>query len=153
MAQPEEAEVAKHEGQLPPGWSGVMFRGRAAKNLVDRVPHRDWRQFTRCPYENLKDPGRVHIDPLGNLHLCQGISIGNLFKIPLSRLSKDYDPDSHPITGPLLNGGPVKLAKKYGLRHKKAYADACHMCYEMRLALRKKFPGILAPGQMYGNLG
>jgi hypothetical protein len=152
IAQPEDTKIATNVGQLPPGWSGVMFRGRAAVKLVDRVPHRDWRQFTSCPYENLRNPGRVHIDPLGYLHLCQGISIGNLFKTPLGKLSKDYNPDTHPITGPLLKGGPVQLARKYGLRHKKAYADACHMCYEMRLALRKKFPGILTPGQMYGTL-
>jgi len=150
IAQPEETKVVTHKGQLPPGWSGVMFRGRAAEKLVDKVPHRDWKQFTSCPYENLRDPGRVHVDPLGNLHLCQGISMGNMFRTPLSRLARDYDADRHPITGPLLKGGPVQLAKQYGVRHRKAYADACHMCYETRLALRKRFPGILSPGQMYG---
>jgi len=153
IAQPEETKIATNVGQLPPGWSGVMFRGRAAVKLVDRVPQRDWRHFTSCPYENLRNPGRVHIDPLGNLHLCQGISIGNLFKTPLRKLAKDYDPNTHPITGPLLKGGPVRLAKQYGLPHEKEYADACHMCYETRLALRKRFPGILTPGQMYGIPG
>ncbi len=150
IAQPEETEAAKRIGQLPFGWSSVMFRGRAAKNLVDRVRHKGWQQFTKCPYENLRDPGRVHIDPLGYVHLCQGISMGNLFKTPLSRLSREYDPDSHPVTGPLLRGGPVELVKRYGLSHKKAYADACHMCYETRLALRSEFPEVLAPDQMYG---
>jgi len=153
IAQPEETKVATNVGQLPSGWSGVMFRGRAAVKLVDRVPLRDWRHFTSCPCENLRNPGRVHIDPLGNLHLCQGISIGNLFKTPLRKLAKDYDPNTHPITGPLLKGGPVRLAKQYGLPHEKEYADACHMCYETRLALRKRFPGILTPGQMYGIPG
>jgi len=152
IAQPEEMNVDAGVGRLPEGWSGVMFRGRAAEKLVDRVPHRDWKLFTKCPYENLRDPERVHIDPLGNVHICQGISMGNLFKTPLSKLCKTYDPDKNPITGPLLRGGPVELAKHHGLKHRNRYADACHMCYLSRVALRGRFPDVLSPNQAYGVL-
>ena len=41
----------------------------------------------------------------GNLHICQGISIGNLLECPLAKIMSDYDPDDHPIIGPLLVGG------------------------------------------------
>ncbi len=151
IAQPEEMNAEKGVGQLPLGWSGVMFRGRAATKLVDKVPHRDWKQFTECQRENLRDPGRVHIDFLGHTHICQGISAGNMFKTPLSRICRTYNPDTHPIVGPILKGGPVELAKRYKVKHKKAYADECHMCYEIRTALREKFPDILTPDQMYGK--
>jgi hypothetical protein len=30
------------------------------------------------------------------------------------------------------------------------YADACHLCYAARAALRRHYPGILAPDQSYG---
>ncbi len=32
----------------------------------------------------------------------------------------------------------------------KVYADACHFCYSMRLALLERFPRCLAPRLIYG---
>ncbi len=149
-AQPEETKAAQAEGQLPHGESAVMYRGRAAEKLVDRAIHRPWEQFTECPHENLRQPGRVHIDPLGYVHVCQGISMGNVFTTPLRDMCAGYHPDEHPIIGPLLSGGPAELVRRYGLSHQDAYADACHLCYETRLAMRSQFPDTLAPHQMYG---
>jgi hypothetical protein len=34
--------------------------------------------------------------------------------------------------------------------HEESYADACHLCYQARCALRARFPEILTPDQMYG---
>jgi hypothetical protein len=76
--------------------------------------------------------------------------IGNLFERPLKQICADYDPDSHPISQALLKGGPAELVRQFGLEHRPAYADACHLCYEARLALRSRFPGILAPDEVYG---
>jgi hypothetical protein len=53
----------------------------------------------------------------------------------------------------LLNGGPVALVTEYGLPHEADYADACHLCYEARTALRPRMPAILGPDQMYGVKG
>ena len=108
--------------------------------------------FTDCPHENLRDPGRVHIDPFGNMHICQGISIGNIFSLSISELCNNFNPNNHPIISPLLNGGPVQLAEQYNIPHQDTYADACHMCYEIRKSLRGMFPDILLPDQMYGVL-
>jgi len=99
----------------------------------------------------LREPERLHVDPFGNLQVCQGISLGNVFKRSLKDICEAYDPDSHPIIGPLLKGGPVELARVYALPHNEGYADACHFCFEARLALRKRFPRILNPDQMYGG--
>jgi len=150
IAQPEATDSASAVGKLPEGETSVMYRGRAAEKLVGRTPWWPWGQFTECPYEDLREPGRVHVDPLGNIHICQGISLGNLFDKPLSEICETYDPDSHPITGPLLEGGPAELVRRYGLSHRKSYADACHLCYETCRALRERFPEILMPDQMYG---
>jgi hypothetical protein len=98
----------------------------------------------------LRDPGRVHLDPLGNLHICQGIVLGNLFEKPLTQICAEYDADAHPVCGPLMNGGPVALVAEYGLPHGSDYADACHLCYEARTALRARLPEILRPDQVYG---
>ena len=149
VAQPEEAGLTA-TGQLPDGECEIMYRGRAAAKLTAQAEKKAWNLFTECPYEDLREPGRLHLDPLGNLHICQGISIGNLFEKPLADICRDYDPDTHPIVGPILAGGPAKLAETYGVKHEDAYADACHLCYETRVALRDRFPGCLTPDQMYG---
>lgn len=150
IAQPEKELADSAVGQLPPGESKVMFRGRGAEELVSKVVCKPWSDFRECPCEDLREPGRVHLDPLGNLHLCQGIALGNVFETPLSEICGRYEPDRHAIVGPLLQGGPVELCQRYSLSHKDSYADACHFCYLTRLALRERFPEILRPDQMYG---
>jgi len=150
IAQPEAMDAAPAVGQLPEGESRVMYRGRAAATLAPRAATRPWQSYDECPYEDLREPGRVHVDPLGNLHICQGISLGNLFRTPLRTLCESYVPDSHPITGPLLAGGPAELARRYEVARAEGYADACHLCDHARRALRGRFPDILTPDQMYG---
>lgn len=151
IAQPEELDGTAPPGQLPPGKSPVMYKGRAAAKLADKAAQRPWHEFTECPGEDLEEPGRVHIDPYGNLHICQGIVVGNLFTTHLSEICERYEAGSHPVTGPLHRGGPVELADLYRLPKRETYADACHMCYETRRKLRSRFPAILAPDQMYGS--
>jgi hypothetical protein len=75
--------------------------------------------------------------------------MGNMWKISLANLVKNYNAYSHPICGPLLEGGPVLLAKRYYVKHKRKYVDACHFCYCIRSALVNKFPKYLAPRQVY----
>jgi hypothetical protein len=139
-------------GQLPEGESGVMYRGRAAVKLAPAAHKRPASEMTECPYEDLREPGRVHLDPFGNLHVCQGIVMGNLFQSPLRAIREAWDPDAHPITGPLLAGGPVELARRHGIPMADGYADACHLCYETRAALRPRFRVELGPAQMYGEV-
>jgi len=129
-----------------------MYRGRAASMLLEDAPKRLWTEFTKCPHENLANPSRVHVDPFGYVHVCQGISIGNIWQHPLPEIIQSYDPSSNPIIGPLLEAGPVALVKKFDLHHEEIYADACHLCYAARLALKARFPESLTPGQMYGEI-
>jgi len=142
---------AESEGQLGAGESAVMYRGRAAERLAQRAGRRPWESFDRCPHEDLREPGRVHVDPLGYIHLCQGLALGNLFETPLRILLSDYEPDAHPIAGALLAGGPAELVRRYDLPRQASYADACHLCDEARRRLRPRFPALLAPDQMYGT--
>lgn len=151
IAQPGATDAVSASGQLPAGDSAVLYRGRAAEKLAGQAARRPWQQFTACPYEDLREPGRLHVDPFGNLHICQGISLGNLFAKPLGEICATHDPDVHPITGPLLAGGPAALIRRYGLPHEERYADACHVCYEARRILRRRFSDILGPDQMYGE--
>lgn len=150
IAQPEETGAAAAVGRLPTGEWAVRYRGRAAEKLVERAARRPWSEFGTCPYEDLREPGRVHVDPFGNVHVCQGIVVGNVFRAQLREICETYDPDSHPITGPLLRGGPAEMVRAHGVPHGEVYADACHLCYEARSVLRGRFPDILLPDPMYG---
>ena len=142
--------VGTGEDGRPVVCGGVMFRGRAVERLAADVPLRPASEFTRCPHEDLRDPARVHVDAYGNVHLCQGLLMGNAWQTPLDRLVTEFDPDADPVLGPLLAGGPVALAEAYGVELAPGYVDACHFCYEVRKALRDRFPDRLAPPQIYG---
>lgn len=150
ISGPQESESQTTLSQLPYDDSDVVYRGRAAEKLAPLVQPKSWDQFTTCPWEDLRQPQRVHVDSLGNMHICQGISIGNLIARPLVDIMRDYDPDKHPIIGPLLSGGPAELVDTYELPHRQAYADACHLCYQSRCGLRERFPDELPLNQMYG---
>jgi len=150
IAQPEAGEAEAVTGQIPEGESAVVFRGRAVERLAKRASQQNWKQYTECPFEDLREPGRVHLDPLGNVHICQGISLGNFYDKPLNRIFEEYHPDTHPVTGPLLRGGPAEMVQSHGLSCREDYSDACHLCYEARCEMRDRFPQILTPDQMYG---
>lgn len=149
IAPPEARNALSAFATLPEIESAVMFRGRAAEKLVARAELKPWHMFDQCTHENLREPGRVHVDPFGNVHVCEGVVIGNLLQTPLVEMCRTYDPEANPITAPLVEGGPAELACAHGLRHQERYADTCHFCYDLRVQLRERFPEILAPDQMY----
>lgn len=129
---------------------GVKFRGRAVEKLADGLPGIPGTRYTECPYEDLESPKRVHIDPFGNVHLCQGLIIGNMWETPLSGIIRDYRPGSHPVCGPLREGGPLRLAEEFDFPVDGNYVDACHFCYRIRRSLIDRFPDSLGPKSVYG---
>jgi len=132
---------------------GAMFRGRAADTLTEGLPTRPWGEFQECPYEDLVSPTRVHVDPFGNIHICQGISIGSFWREPFSRIIANYHPDNHPICGPLNRRGPAGLIEELSLTPQDSYVDECHACFSLRRDLLDDYPEILAPRQVYGITG
>jgi hypothetical protein len=132
---------------------GAMFRGRAVEKLTAGLPRRPCHELMKCPHEDLQSPSRVHVDCYGHVHLCQGLSIGNLWQRPLATLAGEYEADTHPVSGPLAKGGPALLAKQYDVDIEAAYVDECHLCYVVRRALVDRFPEYLAPRQVYGLEG
>lgn len=129
---------------------GAKFRGRAVDTLTAGLPLRPWRELGECPYEDLAAPSRVHVDAFGHVHLCQGISMGNMWETPLSELMAGYRPDAHPISAPLIKGGPAALAVALGVTPAEGYVDECHFCYLCRRAALDRFTPNLGPKQVYG---
>ncbi len=152
VKQPPEGQKAPtHLGGVEVGYWELMYRGRAVSKLLDKATPKQWTEFKECPHEDLENPSRIHLDPFGYIHACQGLCIGNAWEKPFSTVINSYAPLSHPIIGPLLHGGPVALVQDFNLSHEATYADACHLCYTARLQLRSAFPEILSPEQMYGE--
>jgi len=145
------AQMPQKLAGLPGSAGTLMYRGRAAKKLLEKAPSQPWTELTKCPYEHLDAPERVHVDPLGYVHVCQGLSIGNAWRHSFREIIQSYDAASHPVVKCLVEGGPAELVRRFDLPHESSYADACHLCYEARLLLRSRFPEWLAPGQMYGE--
>jgi MoaA/NifB/PqqE/SkfB family radical SAM enzyme len=132
------------------GQEGLMYRGRAAEKLACQAAEQNWRVFTECPYEDFVSPGRVHIDPFGYIHLCQGILVGNIHEKSLGEIFQKYDYEGNPVIGPLHADGPAGLARAQHLTLQEGFADACHCCYKVREQLRDAYPHILGPDAVYG---
>jgi len=148
--QPPDSAPEATRGGKPVTGGRVLFKGRAAEKLTAGLPRRPRQELTTCPHEDLRDPGRVHADSFGNVHLCQGISMGNMWQTPLSELIRAWDAARHPVCGPLAAGGPDALAREHGLDLGDDFVDECHYCYTVRKALLSRFPEHLAPPSVYG---
>ena len=129
---------------------GAKFRGRAVDKLTADLPLSPWAAMRECPYEDLAAPSRVHLDPFGNVQLCQGISMGNMWTTPLAELVRNYRPEAHPICAPLIAGGPAALSKALSFAPEDGYIDACHFCYSVRREAIEEHPEYLTPRQVYG---
>ena len=147
---PISADDSSAEKGKPVTGGSVRFKGRAAEKLTAGLPTQPWRELTSCPHEELAAPERVHVDAYGNVHVCQGISIGNMWRTPLRQLLQGYDAPNHPIAGPLLAGGPARLVQQFGLDVADGYVDECHLCYTARKMLLPACPEYLAPREVYG---
>jgi hypothetical protein len=144
-----DSSTCTDRGEAVVGGS-VLFKGRAVATLTPELPTRPASELTACTHEELVAPRRVHLDALGHVHICQGVSMGNMWQTPLSQLDREYDASSHPICGPLVDGGPAALARHYGLTLDDEFVDECHCCYVVRSRLRERFPELLAPPLVYG---
>jgi len=129
---------------------GVIFRGRAIEKLAEGLPTKTARELVTCPYEDLVNPSRVHLDSYGHLHICQGLSMGNIWEIPLSELVKNYSVNNHTICKSLVAGGPYQLAIDNEIDTDGHYIEECHYCYEIRKQLIDKYPDYLVPKHVYG---
>jgi MoaA/NifB/PqqE/SkfB family radical SAM enzyme len=142
----------KRWGGQPVVGGDVLFKGRAVDKLIDeKMPRQNYKLFTDCPHEELKEPERVHLDPFGNLHVCQGLVLGNINRRSLKDIMEAYMPEEDPIIGPLLSGGPAALADKFGFDASSGFVSHCHLCFEVRRFLLDKFTEILTPKQVYGR--
>lgn len=146
LPQHQEGEKENIEETHP-----LLMVGRASEKLRLDLPTSDWRSFTMCPFKKLQDPETLFIDPSGNVQICQGISIGNIWVNQFSNIMDQFDVKSHPIYGPIFNNGPKGLAEAYKIVPAQDYQNACQLCYDVRRLLLRQFPNYLSPAQLYNS--
>lgn len=79
--------------------------------------------------------------------------VGNVTNACFASCEKDAVLWLKPLCGPLARGGPFMLARVFtDLNEFDLFADACHLCYSVRLELLDHFPGYLKPRQVYGQV-
>lgn len=93
---------------------GVQFKGRAVEKLTAGLPTRSIAELIACPHEDLQDPSRVHLDAYGNVHLCQGLLLGNIWETPLPKLISKYDQAPIPSAGCSLTVVRANWRKRMG---------------------------------------
>jgi MoaA/NifB/PqqE/SkfB family radical SAM enzyme len=70
IEDPKEYLISKEWKGKPVTEGAVMFKGRAVEKLVEGLPRKPWDEFNKCLDEDFSNQKRVHIDPLGYIHLC-----------------------------------------------------------------------------------
>ena len=133
------------------GGGQLYFRGRASEKVAPEHCMKDPMQLKSCP-EDLDRPSRVHIDPLGLVHVCQGLVVGDVRSQRLADIVNGYDCSENPVIAALVEGGPAALVSRFELELPiERFADDCHLCYVAREMLRAKYPLDLGPDAMYGR--
>jgi MoaA/NifB/PqqE/SkfB family radical SAM enzyme len=112
--------------------------GRAAGKLAELIALKPAEVFssTSCKPDFLGAKG-VHIDPHGNVFsgTCSGIIFGNINKIPLEDIWRNFHPANNGLIHTLFNHGPFGLHKeaiRIGYKEAEAYATKCHLCTSIR---------------------
>ncbi len=143
-----EAEIAMYTGD-------VVGRGRAVDSLKGGGEHH-WEELVDCR-EKLSRPGRVHVGPDGEVHLCQGLLLGHRAgDVPLGDILAAYAPTEHPLVSRLIEGGPAAMARhalELDWEPSGLYLDSCHLCYEVRTFLRPLYPELIGPPEIYQVAG
>ncbi|MBN2486505.1 MAG: hypothetical protein JXB34_11080 [Bacteroidales bacterium] len=98
------------------------------------------------------NPAMVWIDPYGNVMVCYGIIIGNVYQQPFNEIIGHYNAAGHPVLKLLAEEGPAALyemAVSNGTDMPESYFDECDLCYQSRAALRKLYPQLFGPHECY----
>ena len=98
------------------------------------------------------NPAMVWIDPYGNVMICYGIKIGNLYKKSLKEIVEEYTPKKYSMINVLASKGPKglhQIAKEEGFNVASSFYDKCDICYQSRFKLRNNYFEEFGPDECY----
>lgn len=149
------AEV-RGEKQIPLAPTTIRSIGKGSKINTPKnkgIPQGKCTELSTClgardPF----NPAMVWIDAHGNVMICYGIIIGNVYKTSFNEIISNYSPNSNPITAILKDVGPKglhNLSVDFGLNPPLNYFDECDVCFQNRKLLQKLFYTVLGPSECY----
>lgn len=145
------------ENNIPRAPALIRSIGRGAsinKPKKKRTPKGPCNNINEClGKRGPMNPAMVWIDPYGNVMICYGIVIGNIYNTPLKKIISDYSIEYHPMLKILAIEGPDGLRsfaeKEFPGQIPKVYYDSCDVCYQSRKVLKRNYPEIFSPDECY----
>jgi len=133
------------------------FTGKAGGRLAELCAKETVEQISKsnCRDVFLSAKG-VHVDPFGNVFsgTCSGIVVGNVTKLKLDEIWRNWQPGSDKVIEKLFYAGPVGLldeAVKAGYKPAEKYASKCHLCTSIRQFFFSKglYKSTISPMECY----
>jgi hypothetical protein len=151
--------IAADEGLLreyvranPPTLVGTAHR--ELRGCFDAVPVGEG-PTAGCTVEFSERIWEIHIDPYENIQTNCGVILGRADTISPAEIVERGPANANHITRLLADGGPLALAKlardRHGFVVPERAASKCDLCYATRLFLRRFYPGILGPAEVYAD--
>jgi hypothetical protein len=95
----------------------------------------------------------VHIDPYDNIQTNCGVILGRADHTPVAEVMARGPAQANLIARTLSESGPVGLAefarREHGFHVPEQSQQKCALCFVTRCFLRKHYPEILGPGEIY----
>jgi hypothetical protein len=155
----EETRLAAWTRRHPP-----LLSGRAGDELARFFPDRPIEELTdgmwhggegepSCRLEfDPETMWEIHIDPYGNLQTCCLIVLGNVREKPLPERMREGFLGRSPVIDAVYHEGPfglLRMAMERGYQPRDGYPQKCGLCWEVRKFLRRHFPDVLGPDEVY----
>jgi len=151
MSRDEDA-LREHVRAHPPQWmTGNAYRHLA--RYLDKQPIEAFETVRCAEMFDIDRTWEFHFDPYGNLQTNCGIVLGNARRTPPAELLTQANLDANPVVQVVCEAGPVgllRMAIERGLEPRGGYVAKCELCYHARLHLRRDFPRVLCPDEVYG---
>ncbi|MBT9146942.1 MAG: hypothetical protein DDT32_00693 [Syntrophomonadaceae bacterium] len=105
----QKYDIASSKGNV------IVPAGLSRENLRQYYENIEFDLSIRCgeiPFTNpLTDISNLRFLPNGNVNICRGLTIGNIFSDSIDTILEKYNPFNNSITSMILNGGIKKLTE------------------------------------------
>ncbi|MBU1013575.1 MAG: radical SAM protein [Bacteroidetes bacterium] len=121
-------KTSKGNNIVPSGLAKKYLKKYYEKGDIDFSSHCGESKFSNSPY----DVKSLRVQPNGNINICRGLVIGNVFNEKIDDILLRYNPENNNIISILSNQGPIGLfhfleenGEKINIEH---YYNSCDLC-------------------------
>lgn len=137
--------VERHGVRVSDG-NNIIPAGRFRHSLCEYYPRFPELPPQKCrdiPYANAPDRvGSLRFLPNGDVHICRGVILGNIFEAELPRMLQAYEPLTDPALAAIVSDGAQGIltlaAKDHVMIDPEDYYGRCDLCAATLSALRRR---------------